>query len=50
MMLMGKDKSIINDVVDSKGYIGGRGELLTILAREKSMCLVVEACSDGGNG
>jgi len=31
MFLLAKDRSYINDIVDDKGYVPGKGELLTIL-------------------
>jgi hypothetical protein len=31
MYLLAKDRSYINDIVDEKGYIPGKGELLAIL-------------------
>ena len=42
MFLLSKDKSYINDIVDQKGYVPKKGELLQVMSREKYSSLVVE--------
>lgn len=42
MFLLAKDRSYINDIVDEKGMVPGKGDLLTILQRQKNTALVVE--------
>lgn len=42
LMLMSKDRSSINDIIDQKGYVLGKGDLYSVLAKEKNAVLVVE--------
>ena len=42
MFLLSKDKSYINDIVDEKGFVPKKGELLQVMSREKYSSLVVE--------
>jgi len=41
MFLLSKDRSYINDIVDEKGYIHKKGELINVLEREKHSALVI---------
>ena len=40
--LLSKDRSYINEVVDENSHVHGKGELMTVLEREKYSSLVVE--------
>ena len=42
MFLLARDKSYINDIVDDKGYVHKKGELLNVIEREKHSSLVVQ--------
>jgi hypothetical protein len=40
--LLGRDRSFITDVVDEHGRVPGKGELATVLERDRNSVLVLE--------